>query len=73
MGFVNQPVNPGDVIFETYRQKHYIKVSAVHVKTGVEISVLCPINATETILQYVALSKLEYIMKKKQHINGILT
>jgi len=66
MGFVSYTPNFGEVIFETFRQKHYIKVTAMHVKSGTEVSVLCPVTATEDIQQQTALSKLEYIFRKKK-------
>lgn len=65
MGFVGYDSKLGEIIFETQRHKHYVKVSAVHVKSGTEISVLCPITASEDILQHVAVSKLEYVMRKQ--------
>lgn len=67
MSFLSRNQDLGEVIFETYRQKHYIKVTAVHVKSGTEVSVLCPITATQEILQHVATSKLEYIMKRQEN------
>lgn len=69
MGFVTHTPEYGEVIFETFRQKHYIKVTAHHVRSGTEVSVLCSVTATEDIQQEVALSKLDYVFRKKREGN----
>jgi len=64
MGRAQYTPDLGDVILEAIPHKRYVRMRAVHVESGIETSVVCPITAKEEILRYVALSKLDYVMKR---------
>ncbi len=48
-----------EVIFEITRIGAYAKATAVHAKTGLEVSVVGPANSIDSVLQNMALRKLE--------------
>jgi hypothetical protein len=50
--------DPGDVIFELTRNGAYLKCAAIHVATGLEVTVLGPVLEPEG-LKRVALAKLK--------------
>ena len=60
----------GEVIFEIQRFNQYMKVSAIHGQTCIEVSVLCPVTTPEYTLKQVALSKLSYVMRKQRHVSA---
>lgn len=45
-----------------------LKVSAIHVETGVEVSSMAPANAARADLQRLMLSKLRARLKREGHI-----
>ena len=42
-----------------------VKVSAVDVESGIEVSIVGPANADERLLSQVAIRKLEYVLAEK--------
>lgn len=65
INFTTHDKTLGEVIVASYRQKYYIKVTALHVQTGVEACVLCPVTASEEVQGYIALSKLDNILSRR--------
>lgn len=49
---------PGEVIFEFTRNGAFVRVTAVDVATGTEVSVVCPVNVPQSHAQQVAAQKL---------------
>jgi hypothetical protein len=56
----------GEVLFEFLRIGNSIKVIALDVDSGVEISIVGPANYGPEILKRNALKRLEYVMKKER-------
>ena len=54
-----------EVLFEIHSIGAYIKVIAVVVLSGTEISVQCPASAGEAVFKRQALARLEYVLRKK--------
>lgn len=57
-----------EVIIEFHTIGSYVKISAVDVKSTVEISVQGPVSTDKKILRQNALRRLEYVLKKKNII-----
>jgi hypothetical protein len=55
-----------EVIFEFHRVGNAVKVSAVEVESGVEVSIVGDPAVGETALKRLALRKLEYVLARKQ-------
>ncbi len=55
----------GDVIFEFRRIGNAVKVSAVHVASNTEISLMGAANASEAALKAAALQKLRYVLARR--------
>ena len=55
-----------EVIFEFHRVGNAVKVSAVEVESGVEVSIVGNPAVGETVLKRLALRKLEYVLARKQ-------
>ena len=55
-----------EVIFEFHRIGNSVKVSAVEVESGVEVSIVGNPAVGETVLKRLALRKLEYVLARKQ-------
>jgi hypothetical protein len=53
-----------EVLFEFHRIGQSVKVSAVHVATNTEVSIVGAANAGEYALKSAVLRKLEYVMAK---------
>ncbi len=60
----------GEVIIEFIPMGASVKVSAVHVATGTEVSIVGPAHAARADLERAALSKLDYVMKKSPPDKG---
>lgn len=58
----NQPI---EVIFEHVTLGNAVKVSAIHTKSGTEISMMGPANLDRKSLETLALRKLVYVMSRK--------
>lgn len=56
---------PRDVIFEFSAVGNSVKVCAVDARSGLEVSIVGPVNAGEAALRRAALDKLEYMMDKR--------
>ncbi len=56
----------GEVLFEFLRIGNTIKVIALDVDSGTEISIVGPANYGPEILKRNALKRLEYVMKKER-------
>lgn len=54
-----------EVLFEFRQIGNSVKVTALHVPSLLEISVVGPANAGQTQLQMLALQRLKYVMSKK--------
>ena len=55
-----------DVIFEFIQLGNCIKVIAIDVTTGLEVSTMGPKTATQKHLQQTALAKLNYVLNRDQ-------
>ena len=55
----------GDVILEFIAIGNSVKVSAVHVATGEEVSIVGPASAAEFELKHQAIAKLRYVLERK--------
>ena len=53
-----------DVIFEFQRIGATVKVSAIDMTTGIEVSIVGPASAGEATLRQTALKKLDYVLAK---------
>lgn len=60
----------GEVIFEFLSLGASVKVSAVHVATRTEVSIVGPEKASRVALERTALAKLHYVLKKKKASPG---
>ncbi len=60
----------GEVIFEFLPMGASIKVSAIHVATQIEVSIVGPENASQIALERNVLAKLRYVLKKKKDESG---
>ncbi|HUN48329.1 MAG TPA: hypothetical protein VMU85_17500 [Stellaceae bacterium] len=56
----------GEVIFEFQRRGAYVKVSAVDVASGTEVSIVGDPAAGETALRRLAERKLDYVLARKR-------
>jgi len=56
----------GEVLFEFHRVGNVVKVSAIHVATGTEISLVGSPAAGEYGLKMAAIRKLTYVLGKRQ-------
>lgn len=54
-----------DVIFEFSAVGNSVKVCAVDARSGLEVSIVGPVNAGEAALRRAALDKLNYMMEKR--------
>ncbi|MBI3444372.1 MAG: hypothetical protein HY055_03170 [Magnetospirillum sp.] len=59
-------VNGAEVLFEFHRVGNTVKVTAFHVPTLTEVSVVGAANAGEMQLKLLGLRRLEYVLAKKQ-------
>ena len=57
---------PREVIFEFHRVGNAVKVSAIEVGSGVEVSIVGDPAVGEATLKRLALRKLEYVLAKRQ-------
>ncbi len=55
----------GEVYIETQQIGQLVKVSAIHAKTGIEVSIQGPASASQNELETIAINKLKYVMAKK--------
>ena len=65
----DKPLSGREVIIEFFPIGAYVKVTAMDVKTLTEVTTQGPASAGEKILEFNALKRLEYVMKKK----GLIT
>ncbi len=61
----HDPNQPVEVIFEHVTMGNTVKVSAVHTKSGTEISMMGPAKLDRKSLETLALRKLVYVMSRK--------
>lgn len=59
---MNRPL--GEVLFEFRQIGNAVKVSAVHVATNTEVSIVGPAGAGEQALKQSALRKLQYVLAR---------
>ena len=59
------PLAGREIILEFFPVGSYMKVTAMDVKTLTEVTTQGPASAGEKVLEYNALKRLEYVMKKK--------
>ena len=62
----SQNMGLGNVIFEFSAVGNAVKVFAVDPDTGLEVSIVGPANAGEEALRRTAMSKLRYMLDKRQ-------
>jgi hypothetical protein len=55
----------GEVLFEFIRHGNVVRVSALHVDSNIEVTIMGPATAPQRSLQNVALQKLRYVLAKK--------
>jgi hypothetical protein len=58
--------NLGEVLFEFSQVGNMMRVSALHVASNTEISMVGPANAPRVALQNTALQKLRYVLAKQK-------
>ena len=56
----------GNVIFEFSAMGNAVKVFAIDPESGLEVSIVGPVNAGEEVLRRTAMSKLRYMLNKRQ-------
>ena len=56
---------PGEVIFEYTQIGHSVRVTAIDVATGTEVTIQAPAGASQMDMQRTALNKLKYVMGKR--------
>ncbi len=56
----------GNVIFEFSAVGNAVKVCAIDPDTGLEVSIVGPVSAGEEALRRTAMSKLRYMLEKRQ-------
>lgn len=56
----------GEVLFEFRRVGTSVKVSAIHVNTGTEISLVGAVSAGDYALKMAAIRKLIYVLGRRQ-------
>ena len=54
-----------EVLFEFVRHGNAVRVSALHVATNTEVTIMGPANAPQIALQNTALQKLRYVLAKR--------
>jgi hypothetical protein len=64
------PAPLGEVLFEFRRIGNVVKVSAIHVATDTEISIVGAPSAGEAGLKQAALNRLTYVLAKRQSGGG---
>ncbi|MBL4595263.1 MAG: hypothetical protein JKX99_01665 [Robiginitomaculum sp.] len=57
-----------EIIFETIRCGDSLKISAIDMATGIEVSIIAPPQADESYTQTIAARKLEVKLRKKAGI-----
>lgn len=65
-----KPLHNREVIIEFHPVGAYVKVVAMDVKTLTEITIQGPASAGEAVLEFNALRRLEYVLKKNGVIAG---
>lgn len=55
----------GEILFELRQIGASVKVSAIHVDTGTEVSLAGPASAGEYVLKEAALRKLAYVLAQR--------
>jgi len=58
-------VDKDEVLFEFIRHGNAVRVSALHVATNIEVTIMGPANAPQAALQNTALQKLKYVLAKQ--------
>lgn len=61
----DKPLHDREVIIEFFPVGTYVKVTAMDTKTLTEVTTQGPATAGERVLEYNALKRLEYVLKKK--------
>lgn len=62
------PLQGREIIIEFHPVGSYVKVNAMDVKTLTEVTIQGPASAGEKVLEYNALKRLEYVLRKKNLI-----
>jgi hypothetical protein len=63
---VNTDINPSEVLFEFKRMGGYVKVTALHPASLVEVSITGDAKASPQYLQQLALARLRQQIEKKK-------
>lgn len=60
------PGRSKEYLLEFVPSGNSVKVSAIDPETGVEVSIVGPLNGGEELLSQTAVNKLKYVLKKRQ-------
>jgi hypothetical protein len=55
----------GEVLFEFTRLGNVVQLSALHVESNTEVSIMGPAGASQAALRHTALQKLRYVLAKR--------
>lgn len=55
-----------DVYFEITRQGAYVKVAVIDADTGLEVSIVGPVETPQSELEKLALRKLEFVRRRSE-------
>lgn len=61
-------VQPGEVLFEFKKIGAYVKVTALHPASLIEVSITGDAKANPSYLQQLALNKLKLMLKKREDV-----
>ena len=62
---MNEPENAYYIEFVTIDNQ--VKVTAIEPSSGIEASVICPVQSTRKQMADLAIRKLHYVLKKRNH------
>lgn len=65
-----KPNKDAEIIIEFIEVGQSVKVSAVDVASGVEVSIIGPVSATREQLEQTAVAKLKYVLSNKSKKDG---
>lgn len=61
------PAQPlGEVYIEHHQVGKLVKVSAIHVNSGLEVSIMGPASTPQSNLETAAVNKLRYVLSKRE-------
>ena len=60
----NEKIHLGEVLFEFYRVKNFVKVTAIDPISGIEATMVGSQKYSQSLLKKLAIRKLKYVMAK---------